>query len=130
MDERIGTYRLERRLGQGGMGEVFLAWDDRLERRVAINELANAVERAVVLGDGELIRPEDLPESVLEAPAAGRAPVTRYHDTLNETKKRLIVDAVQQAGGNITRAAELLGLQGNYLHRLISNLDLRDRIKG
>ena len=95
-----------------------------------VRELANAVERAVVLGDGELIRPEDLPESVLEIPATGRTPVTRYHDTLNETKKRLIVDAVQQAGGNITKAAELLGLQGNYLHRLISNLDLRDRIKG
>jgi transcriptional regulator with GAF, ATPase, and Fis domain len=96
-----------------------------------IRELANAVERAVVLGEGELIRPEDLPETVLEAAPAAGGPitVTPYHETLNRTKQRLIVDAVEQAGGNVTRAAEALGLHPNYLHRLISNLGLRDRIK-
>lgn len=37
----LGPFRLERVIGQGGMGEVFLAYDSRLERRVAIKKIRN-----------------------------------------------------------------------------------------
>lgn len=96
-----------------------------------VRELANAIERAVVLGEGELIRPEDLPETVLESAPAERGgdggPVGKYHDSINVFKQRLILDAIDQAGGNITRAAELLDLNPTYLHRLIRNFDLKER---
>ena len=39
MGERIGPLCVERRIGAGGMGEVYLARDDRLERLVAIKLL-------------------------------------------------------------------------------------------
>jgi Nif-specific regulatory protein len=96
-----------------------------------VRELANAVERAVVLGEGELIHPEDLPETVLEsAPAVDRTqPLGKYHDTVNAFKQRLILEAIAQAGGNISRAAELLDLNPTYLHRLIRNFDLKDQVK-
>ena len=32
----LGQLRIEPRLGQGGMGEVYLGYDSRLERRVAV----------------------------------------------------------------------------------------------
>ncbi len=35
----LGAYRIEGTLGQGGMGEVFLAWDQRLRRHVAIKRI-------------------------------------------------------------------------------------------
>ena len=37
--QTIGPYRVLQRLGQGGMGEVFLAYDERLDRRVAIKRI-------------------------------------------------------------------------------------------
>ncbi len=37
---KIGHFTLERRIGFGGMGSVFLAWDDRLHRRVAVKVLS------------------------------------------------------------------------------------------
>jgi transcriptional regulator with PAS, ATPase and Fis domain len=68
-----------------------------------------------VLGEGELIRPEDLPENVLEAgPAASAGPVGHYHESVNAFKRRLIVDALAQAEGNVTRAAEQLDLNPTY----------------
>jgi len=41
--ERIGPYHLRCRLGKGGMGEVFLAWDEHLERHVAIKRIRHDV---------------------------------------------------------------------------------------
>jgi len=42
---QFGAYHLEASLGQGGMGEVFLAWDERLHRRVAIKWLRGDLPR-------------------------------------------------------------------------------------
>jgi serine/threonine protein kinase len=33
---RIGRYSVERLLGRGSFGCVYLAWDDQLQRRVAV----------------------------------------------------------------------------------------------
>ena len=94
-----------------------------------VRELSNAIERAVVLGLEDEIRPEDLPETLLEtaASAAGAEPAapSDYHEALNEAKRRILREALDAQGGNVTRAAERLGLHPNHLHRLITSLGLR-----
>jgi len=94
-----------------------------------VRELENAMERAVVLGTTDHILLEDLPESLLESQPPAAAPATKYHEAVAQTKKQIILSAMQQAKGSYTEAAKLLGVHPNYLHRLIRNLDLKDQLK-
>ena len=100
-----------------------------------VRELENAMERAVVVGTSEWILRDDLPEMVMEAGGAGctdeeraEAPA-KYHEAVRQRKKELILHALDKAGGNITEAAKALGVHGNYLHRLMRNLDVRTAMK-
>jgi Nif-specific regulatory protein len=95
-----------------------------------VRELENAIERAVVLGSTEFILPEDLPEAVLEAEPPAGVSIARYHETVAGAKRQAILRAVEQAGGNYTEAAKLLGVHPNYLHRLIRNMNLRAELRG
>jgi transcriptional regulator with GAF, ATPase, and Fis domain len=92
-----------------------------------VRELENAIERAVVLGSTELILPEDLPESILEETAASGEPVSALHDGIREAKKTLIEHAIEQADGNYTEAAKILGVHPNHLFRLIRTLNLKPK---
>jgi Nif-specific regulatory protein len=94
-----------------------------------IRELENAMERAVVIGSGDVILPEDLPEAVLESGPTSTSGPANYHDAVRDLKKQLILRAWEQSGGSFTEAAKILGVHANYLHRLIRNLDLRVALK-
>lgn len=91
-----------------------------------VRELENAIERAVVLAETDLVLPEDLPEAVAEAghPAAGSA----YQHSVGAAKRSSILDAYQCAGGDYKAAAKLLGIHPNYLLRLVRRLGLKDEI--
>ena len=93
-----------------------------------VRELENAIERAIVLGIGDEIEPDDLPDEILEVQPPAESSV-KLHDQINELKKRLIIDAVKQTKGSYTEAAKLLGVHPNYLHRLIKNLNMKADLK-
>src|SRR5579872_536380 len=92
-----------------------------------VRELENTIERALVLSTSEVILPEDLPESLLErdVPDAVNA---KYHAAVKDLKKQLILHALDESKGNYTEAAKSLGVHPNYLHRLIRNLNLKEKI--
>jgi serine/threonine protein kinase/Flp pilus assembly protein TadD len=74
--ERIGPYRVLRRLGAGGMGEVVLAHDDRLDRLVAIKRLH---DDAATPARRERFRREARIVARLDHPA-----IVRIHDVHHE----------------------------------------------
>ena len=90
-----------------------------------VRELENAIERAVVLGSTGTILPEDLPEAIVETAATPEPAVTRFHEAVVQAKRMIVTRAIDQAAGNYTEAARLLGLHPSNLHRLIRTLGLR-----
>ena len=89
-----------------------------------VRELENAIERAVVLGNSDVIVPDDLPETLLSvAPASRGAP--SFHEAVLEMKKQYVLRALEQTNSNYTEAAKLLGIHPTNLHRLIRTLGLR-----
>ena len=89
-----------------------------------VRELENAIEHAIVLGLTEEILREDLPTGILEEQSA-KVEGARYHGVLNQSKKDLILSALQESKGSYPEAARLLGVHPKYLHRLARNLNLK-----
>ena len=110
-----------------------------------VRELEHVIERAVVLADGPELREEDLPEELRTAPrrmppgvaaaveagvaaagkgAAGGLSVKRATRAVEE---ELIRRALDQTGGNRTRAAELLDLSYRALLYKIKEYGITDR---
>ena len=94
-----------------------------------VRELENAIEHALVLGSADTVLPEDLPESLLDHSPSADVSEAKYHASVKELKKQLILEAVTQTRGNYVEAAAQLGVHPNYLHRLIRNLDLKETLK-
>jgi DNA-binding NtrC family response regulator len=82
-----------------------------------VRELDHAVERAVLLADGETVRAGDL-----GLRAAGTEGAPRFEDlTLEEVERLLIQKALARHGGNVTEAARLLGLSRSALYRRLQH---------
>ena len=93
--ERIGAYRLEGRLGRGGMGEVFLARDERLGRWVAIKRIRHDSHPAV----RERFRREARAAARLNHPA-----VVQIYDVVEDGSSDAIV-MEHAEGRTLARAA-------------------------
>jgi transcriptional regulator with GAF, ATPase, and Fis domain len=112
-----------------GISEEALACLRQYDWPGNIRELENAMERAVVIGNSEKIFAEDLPEGLHEGQSGMASAPAKYHEGIREHKRQMISSALEQAAGNITEAAKLLGVHANYLHRLMRNLELRPKMR-
>ena len=82
-----------------------------------VRELDHAVERAVLLADGETVRARDL-----GLRAAGTEGAPRLEDlTLEEVERLLIQKALARHAGNVSEAARLLGLSRSALYRRLQH---------
>jgi two-component system, NtrC family, response regulator HydG len=95
-----------------------------------VRELENTIERAIVLGSGDWILPEDLPEDFLTIRLPNESvEISTFHDAVRENKKELIIKAFCEAKGSYVETAKILDVNPNYLHRLIRNLEIKDELE-
>ena len=88
-----------------------------------VRELENAVERAVVISQDEVIGPSDL---VLHSAGTSEERYTEktLKDSINLFKKHFIENALRTHNWNQTVTARVLGIQRTYLSRLIKELEI------
>jgi DNA-binding NtrC family response regulator len=99
---------------------------ERYEWPGNVRELRNALEHAVVLGDGDEIRPEDLPAPVQDAGAARGG---EEGSTLEEIERRCLAQALVKTEYNRTRAARLLGITRRTLGYRLRKYGLEDELE-
>ena len=86
-----------------------------------VRELQHAVERAVILSEGNMLEPQDF--FMNEVPDS-QGEIFPVNMNLEETEKMLIRKVVDKHGGNISRAAKELGLTRASLYRRIEKYGL------
>ena len=92
-----------------------------------VRELRTAIESAVVLCRGERISDRDLPKTLRGQATPATDPtrqLARNDLTVKEAEKQLIIRALQETGGNRTRAAKVIGMSRRTFHRKLHTYHL------
>ena len=98
------------------------AWEWILSHRWPgnIRELKSTIKRAVILGEGSFIGPEDLKGGIEESSSEQYLEWLGGKD-LEEAKRNFVIEkielALEMTGGNRTKAAEILGVSSRTLFR-------------
>jgi transcriptional regulator with PAS, ATPase and Fis domain len=88
-----------------------------------VRELRNAIERAMLLVDRERLEPDDFTTLTrIVAPSSFRLPPEGLN--LEEVERQLLVQALERAGGNLTQAGQLLGINRDQVRYRIEKFGL------
>lgn len=87
-----------------------------------VRELKNFIERVYILTPEETVDVHDLRFAGLSAGVAGGVEMTdlpTFREARSKFEKEYLLKKIQENNGNISRTAEVIGLERSYLHRKI-----------
>jgi two-component system response regulator AtoC len=114
--------RLAQRFGRPlALSDGAIAWLAEQEWRGNVRELENAIERAVVLTDRDVIEPGDFARAPRATP---RAPTGTLSDVVEAAEREAIAAALSATGGNRRAAAQRLGVSLRTLFYKMSRYGL------
>jgi len=105
-----------------------------------VRELKNTIDRAAIMAEGEELRSEDLPEEITPGMQRARSkddqgtgdglnvPFTAdFREDRREFERRYISRCLEHTHGNVTKAAEILGMHRQSLQHKLRQLGLGRR---
>ncbi len=105
-----------------------------------VRELKNTIERAAIMAEGEELRSQDLPEEII--PGSEKRPLAQntetegglhvpftaeFREDRREFERRYISRCLEHTHGNVTKAAEILGMHRQSLQHKLRQLGLGRR---
>ena len=100
-----------------------------------VRELRNAIERAAIMSEGEELNAIDIGAAGSQKPSADISVngglvvhyTSDFRDDRREFERRYIARCLEEAGGNVTRAASVLGMHRQSLQHKLRELGLGRR---
>jgi DNA-binding NtrC family response regulator len=107
-----------------------------------VRELKNTIERAAIMADGEELRSIDLPDEITTSASPGNIPTdngdsaagglsvpftAEFREDRREFERRYISRCLEHTQGNVTKAAEILGMHRQSLQHKLRQLGLGRR---
>ncbi|HJQ85629.1 MAG TPA: sigma-54 dependent transcriptional regulator [Candidatus Binatia bacterium] len=89
-----------------------------------VRELDNVIEHAMILGDGEWIRVQDLPRALRESEATLPPVGDELREALRAYERIHIESVLKRSANDKRKAAELLGLSLSSLYRKLNELEI------
>lgn len=87
-----------------------------------VRELANMVEHSLICAADGVVQPESLPDTLQQYCAARNQPTPQPEPMVDD--RAAINNALRQAGGNKTLAAQMLGIDRSTLWRKMQKLNI------
>jgi two-component system nitrogen regulation response regulator NtrX len=89
-----------------------------------VRELKNTVERVVIMHAGDVVKASDLPPLGANAPPATPFRFPSFKEASEAFDREFIRRKLEEAEGNVTRAAELMGIDRSHLYRRMRALGI------
>ena len=93
-----------------------------------VRELRNTIERIVIMNEKEKIKADDLPAfNPNDEPTSASFRFPTFKEATDAYQREFILHKLAESNGNVTKAAEAMGVDRSHLYRRMKNLDIQTK---